>query len=252
MTEESPSGVQSSTSEPQRGRTMADEELERIAAKSASGDVLDPLALQDPVGKTVEKAILRVGIVVVVIFVIGILIAQVACKNITYASVVNLGAGVNEESVDRALSGGVLMGSDIVKFTRPELIELNQEEGTLAVSIEDNRALSTDELANHAMYQAFALAVNAFQDPSMQSVKLVARASVDADTGELSLHGRGDVVDVLTVTWTRSDQDPESFSCQIDGLDLGQTTLSKSLEGKDLTETDSIPAREIVPATPAA
>ena len=59
-----------------------DEELERLEAKSASGDVLDPIALHDPVGQSVEKVVLRVGIAVVVVLVAGILLAQIACKNI--------------------------------------------------------------------------------------------------------------------------------------------------------------------------
>ena len=55
--------------QPTSGRTLADEEVARVAAKRASGNVLDPIALNDPVGQSVEKVILRVGVTVIVVLV---------------------------------------------------------------------------------------------------------------------------------------------------------------------------------------
>ena len=100
------------------GYTLADEELERVHEKSMSGDVLDPIALDDPTGTSVERVVLRVGITVVAILVAGILLAQVACKNIRLSMVTDLGEGITQESVGSALSSGILWGGEIVVLPR--------------------------------------------------------------------------------------------------------------------------------------
>ncbi len=220
----------------QRGRTLADEEVERLEAKRLSGNVLDPIALQDPVGQSVERIVLRVGIAVVVILVAGILLAQVACKNIRLSSVPDLASGVTESSVERALSGGVVWGGEIVRFPGAELTSFDAEQGVVCVTMTDESARTLDALAASAQSNAFALAMNVFQDEGMQTVEVVVRAHVSPDSGLFSTVGTDPMGEVLTVTWTRDAANPTLFSCTVEGLDLSMTSPAARVGAEELVD----------------
>ncbi len=204
-----------------RGYTLADEEIERIAEKSASGDVLDPIALDDPVGQSVEKVVLRVGIAVVAVLVAGILLAQIACKNIQLSGITDFStAGVSVETVERALGKGITWGGEIVHFPADAEVSYDAQTGTVTVTVGDESARTAEQLAASAQARALALAMNLFRDEDVQTVTYVVRAPVSEETGMFSASAGSDAVgDALTVTWQRDSADPASYSCTVTGFD---------------------------------
>lgn len=201
------------------GYTLADAEMERLREKRESGNVLDPLALDDPKGESVERVVLRVGISVVVILVVGILLAQVACKNIRLSMVPDLSSGVTKQSVGTALANGILWGGEIVTFPGDTEVE-SVDAGTLHVTMGDESARSLEQMAASAQSRATALAMNAFADETVQTVVVEVRGHVSEKTGQLSGKAGDPMQTVLTITWTRTADNPTSFSMTMDGYDL--------------------------------
>lgn len=211
------------------GYTLADAELEHVREKRASGDVLDPIALNDPTGVSVERVVLRVGISVVVILVVGILLAQVACKNMRLSTIPNLGEGVTQERVQTALSNGILWGGEIVDFpsgAQVSLIDANT--GVLQVTMVDDSTRSLEQLSSSAQTRAMVLAMSAFQDPAIKNVSIDVRGHVSAEDGTFTGKSSDPVQSVLQITWTRDPQDPTSFSSTMSGLDLEEASASSA------------------------
>lgn len=207
------------------GYTLADAEMERLREKRESGDVLDPIALDDPKGESVERVVLRVGISVVVILVVGILLAQVACKNIRLSMVPDLSAGVTEKSVETALSNGILWGNEIVTFPSDTKVEaVDGETGTLHVTMTDESARSLEQMASSAQSRAMALAMNAFEDDAVRTVVVDVRGHVSAETGKLTGKASDPAQTVLTFTWARSADDPTGFTMSLAGYDLAASS----------------------------
>lgn len=207
------------------GYTLADAEMERLREKRESGDVLDPIALDDPKGESVERVVLRVGISVVVILVVGILLAQVACKNLRLSMVPDLSAGVTEKSVGTALSNGILWGNEIVTFPSDTKVEaIDGATGTLHVTMSDDTARSLEQMASSAQTRAMALAMNAFEDDAIQVVAVDVRGHVSQESGKLSGKASDPVQTVLTFTWARNAEDPTGFTMSLTGYDLSATT----------------------------
>ena len=201
------------------GYTLADAEMERLEAKASSGDVLDPLALNDPVGKSVERVIIRVGVTVVIILIVAILLAQVACKNIRLSTIPNFNEGVSVESVERAMKNGVLYGGEVVTFpSTSDVVSL--ADGVLKVQMDDDTSRSIDQVAAAAQGRSLALAMNTFEDESVTSVVVETLAHANAETGAFTGKGSDPMQVVLTITWTRDASDPQSFSCTLTGYDI--------------------------------
>lgn len=202
------------------GYTMADEEMERLEAKRASGDVLDPIALNDPVGQSVERVILRVGVAVVAVLVVGILLAQIACKNIQLSGVTDFSETVvTGETVGSALKGGIIWGGSVVKFSGVEDVQYDRESGTVAVRVADDGSRTFDRLVSDMQARAMALAMNLFEDETVNSVTVEVTAHADADTGVFSGKASDPVQTVLTLTWTRATEDAATFYCTMQGYD---------------------------------
>lgn len=215
------------------GYTLADEELERLEAKSASGDVLDPIALNDPVGQSVEKVVLRVGIAVVAVLVAGILLAQIACKNIQLSGIPDFSATeVSVETVERALGNGLTWGGNIVRFPGAYDAAYDRQSGQVDVTVWVDSARTIEELAASAQTQAAALSMNLFRDAAVQSVVYSVCAPVDAETGEFSPSAGSDSMGVvLTVAWTRTGSaDQSSFSSTMTGFDPVATSMTAAKE----------------------
>ncbi|MBS5451056.1 MAG: hypothetical protein KHY83_09265 [Coriobacteriia bacterium] len=207
------------------GYTLADAEMERLRAKRESGDVLDPLALDDPKGESVERVVMRVGITVVVILVVGILLAQVACKNIRLSMVPDLSSGVTQERVESALSNGILWGNEIVTFPGNTQVDaVDTTTGTLRVTMSDDTARSLEQMASSAQTRAMALAMNAFEDAAVQNVVVDVQGHVSAEDGKLSGKASDPMQTVLTFTWARNADDPTGFTMSLSGYDLSATT----------------------------
>lgn len=218
-----------------RGYTMADEELERIEAKRARGNVLDPIALDDPTGQSVEKVILRVGVAVVVVLVAGILLAQVACRNIQLSGITDFSTTqVSGETVGTAVRGGISWGGEIVRF--PDDVRettFDRESATVIVKVYMDTARTVEQLTAEAESQAMALAMNLFRDEGVSTVVYVVQAPVSED-GSYKWGGGLDsyTVDLLTFAWTRSADDPACFSCAVRGFDPVATSLKASVEAQ--------------------
>ena len=202
------------------GYTLADEELERVHEKSMSGDVLDPIALDDPTGTSVERVVLRVGITVVAILVAGILLAQVACKNIRLSMVTDLGEGITQESVGSALSSGILWGGEIVGFPADsEVNSFDAATGTLEVTMADDSSRSVEQLLSAFQGRAMTLAMSAFEDEAVRTVIVHVTGHISAEDGSFTGKASDPMGEAVTFTWTRSDADPTSFTMTMTGYD---------------------------------
>lgn len=211
------------------GYTLADAEMERLEEKAAEGDVLDPLALQDPVGASVERVILRVGVTVVVIIIVAILLAQVACKNIRLSTIPNFtDAGVTSQSVERALKNGIMFGGEVVTFpSESDVVGLDDDSGSLTVQMTDETSRSIDQLAAAAQGRTLALAMNAFEDDAVRSVTVETLGHASKETGEFTGASADPYQVVLTITWTRNADDPETFTCTLSGYDVKAQAASE-------------------------
>lgn len=198
--------------------TLADQEMEHIRLKSESGNVLDPLALQDPSGRSVERVVLRVGMFVILVLVLGILFVQVACKNLQLSSLPNFEQGTSQSSVETAIHNGVLWGGEIVRFPGgTEFSSIDSATGTLTLTISDDSVRSMEQALSSTQTPVMALAMNAFEDPSVKTVVAHVRAHVDEETGAITARGSESFADVLVITWQRDELDPARYHCTVDG-----------------------------------
>ena len=210
------------TTEHPHGYTLADEEMERLEEKRASEDPLDPIALDDPVGMSVEKVIGRALIFVVFVAVVGILFAQVACKNIQLMSVATFNAGVSASQVEKAVTSGVSFAGQIVKF--PELVSASYDEATGAaiVVVQNDSPRTMSQLVSASQSQAFSLAMSLFDNEQVTSVSYGVCSDTivtAANTKSSSKSANADEASkpVVTFTWTRAEDG--TYACSLEGYD---------------------------------
>lgn len=216
-----------------RGYTMADEEMERLEAKRERGNVLDPIALDDPTGQSVEKVILRVGLAVVIVLVAGILLAQIACKNIQLSGIPDFSTTqVSGESVGDALRSGIVWGGEITRFPDDvREVTFDREAASVKVRVYDESARTVEQLAATSQIQAMALAMNLFRDEDVSTVDYVVLGPIFEDGTYRPGGGWGAYeAELLTITWTRSADDPAAFSCSIAGYDPMVTSIKAGVE----------------------
>ena len=215
--------------QPTSGHTLAEEETARVAAKRASGNALDPIALNDPTGVSVEKTILRVGIAVIVVLVVGILLAQIACKGIQNWGIPDFTEGVTEDRVERALSHGVSWGGDVVRFPNADASSYDAADGSVTVTVSNDSARNFEQLVSTSQSQAMALALSLFQSGEVQQVTYVVEGPVDAETGAYATSGSSEQAEVLTIVWTRDPNNPESFSCTMTGYEPAENSVKAAV-----------------------
>lgn len=218
------------TNERPRGYTLADEERAAIDRKVEEGNVLDPIALDDPVGQSVERVIMRIGVTVVLVIIVGILLAQVACKNIQTMGIPDFAQGVSTSSIEQALKNGVMWGGDIVRFPTAEAATYDAVDDAVTVYVTSKSSRTFEQFVADSQVQACAMAMNVFLDPSVASVTFVARAPVSGDTGAFSTSEDDATEDLLRITWVRDPEDPGTYSCTMTGYDPG-ASLSEAEEG---------------------
>lgn len=212
------------TPERPHGYTLADEEMERLEEKRAQEDALDPIALDDPVGMSVEKVIGRALVFVVFVLVVGILFAQVACKNIQLMSVVSFDdASVSSERVEKAVSSGVSFAGEIVKF--PELVSADYDAatGTAQAVVLNDTPRTMAQLVSSSQSQAFALAMALFNSDQVTSVSYGVCSTVLApadDTSKKAAAAQSDAQPepLVTFTWTRTADG--GYTCELSGYDI--------------------------------
>lgn len=213
-----------------RGYTLADEEMERIAQKLESGDVLDPIALDDPVGQSVEKVIMRVGIAVTTVLIVGLLLAQVMCKNLQLAGIPDFSRGANVESLDDAIRNGILWGGEIVRFPGDSVAVVGEQADTVIVMATNTSARTLEQLVAASQHEATALAMNVFCDPKVSTVAYVVSTTVDPETGAFDA-GSNHLEELLTVTWRRSETS-DTFVCSISGFEPAVATSKAAIDAQ--------------------
>lgn len=227
-----PGGASGDEIKKPRGYTLADEEMDRLTAKSAAGNVLDPIALNDPVGQSVEKVILRVGIAVVAALVAGILLAQLACKNIQTWGIPDFSRGVTASSVESALSHGITWGGDIIRFPAADRSAFDENSGSVQVVVTNDSSRTFEQLVSTSQVQASALAMNLFRDPTVHTVTYVVRAPVSEETGAFTTVPGSEEKDVLTIMWQRDPNNPQIFTSTVDGYDPQANSAKAELASK--------------------
>lgn len=216
---------------------MADDEVARLEQKRARGDVLDPIALTDPLGQSVERVIMRVGVTVVAILIVGILLAQVACKNIQLAAIPDLSTGVNETAVENALSHGISWSGEIVRFPSTEAGGI--EDGTATVVATATGPRSIEVVVSDAIARSTALSMNAFRDPDLERLVYIVNTHISEEDGSFSTSGGDPVGEAFRVIWERSAQDGAQLSMSVEG-----EAVKEILEGK-AEEVDETPGVQL-------
>lgn len=216
------------------GPTMAEEEMERIEEKRASGNVLDPIALNDPAGQSVERVILRVGVAVVGVIVVGILLAQIACKNIMMSGVTDFSeTTVTGQTVEKAVTDGFVWGDEVIKFTGVDDASYDSAAGTVTVKTTDSSSRTFDQLASDVQSRAMPLSMTLFEDSAISSVSIEVSAHVDEETGQFTGRSSDPVRTVLTVTWSRSADDTSTYYCTMQGYDASARRSTADLVSEE-------------------
>lgn len=209
------------------GYTLADEEMERLEEKRAGEDVLDPIALNDPVGMSVEKFIGRALVFVVFILVVGILFAQVACKNIQLLSVASFDKAVDDEQVEKAVTSGVSWAGEIVKFPALESSEYDSAAHAAHVVVTNDSARTLDQLLSASQSQAFTLAMAMFENDGVEKVAYGVCSSVLApvdDKVAATTPSKDEPAEPLfTIIWQRGASG--EYTCEIQGYDEARAAL---------------------------
>lgn len=214
--------------------SLADRELERVKEKSEAGGALDPLALDDPTGLSVEHVVLRVGIAVALVIVVGILFAQVACKNMQLSGVPNFASGATESKVQSAIEKGVMWGGEVVKLPEgTSFTSYDSSMGTLTVTIDDERSRSVDGAIASAQTPVMAFAMNAFEDVAVQSIVVHVNAHVSEESGSFTGKSSDPMGEVFTIVWQRDPMESEKYTCTITGYDPMESAMESAGASED-------------------
>lgn len=216
--------------QPQPGRTLAEEEVARVAAKRASGKALDPIALNDPVGQSVEKVILRVGVTVITVLVVGILLAQVACKGIQNWGIPDFTEGVSDATVESAMARGVSWGGEIMHFPAADLAAFDETDGSVTVVVVNDTARNFEQLVATSQSQAMALAFSLFQNEEVQKVTYLVEGPSDPDTGAYATGSGNEPAGQFMIEWVRDPESIETFTCTITGYEPVEDSVKNAME----------------------
>ena len=214
------------------GYTLADEEMERLEEKRTSEDILDPIALDDPVGMSVEKLIGRALIFVVFVLVVGILFAQVACKNIQLMSVASFDEGVDDARVEKAVTSGVSWAGEIVKFPSVESASFDEANGTATVVVTNDSPRTLSQLVNASQGQALTLAMSMFENDQVNKVVYSVCSNTLSQVDSQTSDGPASAVHqasqdatpepLISFIWQRGVDG--TYTCTLEGYDPAATT----------------------------
>ena len=216
------------------GYTLADLEMERLEEKRASEDTLDPIALDDPVGMSVEKVIGRALVFVVFVLVVGILFAQVACKNIQLMSVASFDGGVDDARVEKAVTSGVSWAGEIVKFPSMDSASFDEESGTANVVVTNDSPRTLSQLVSASQGQALTLAMSMFENDRVNKVVYSVCSNTlsqdDSQTSDGPASGaRQESQDapaepLISFIWQRGVDG--AYTCTLEGYDPAAASIS--------------------------
>lgn len=213
--------------------------------KGVSLDI-DPLSEDDPSGSNVGKVITKTAVTFVVVFLVAVVVGQVAFGLMRRANTANLAEEVNVRTVASALSGGVEWGNGFTQFPMDFTVqEADENTGRIEVSVVDTSSQNALECFAGSQVQATAFAVNALLNPNINTVVYHVSVHVGADgkMQQSSLFGFlkpvGDVSSFMTFVWTKTQSEAGvQFSCSITGIDA---TVQSEL--RDQITTSFTPVR---------
>lgn len=194
--------------------------------KGVSLDI-DPLSEDDPSGSNVGKVITKTAVSFVAIFLVAVVVGQVAFGFLRRSNTANLSEDVNVRTVASALRGGVEWGNGFTQFpTDFSVQEADENTGRIEVTVIDTSSENALECFAGSQVQATAFSVNALLNPNIDTV--VYHVNVhEAEDGSIQrstlfgfLKPTGDVTSFMTFVWTKTQSETGvNFSCRITGID---------------------------------
>ncbi|WP_072373673.1 hypothetical protein [Thermophilibacter mediterraneus] len=194
--------------------------------KGVSLDI-DPLSEDDPSGSNVGKVITKTAVSFVAIFLVAVVVGQVAFGFLRRSNTANLSEDVNVRTVASALRGGVEWGNGFTQFpTDFSVQEADENTGRIEVTVIDTNSENALECFAGSQVQATAFSVNALLNPNIDTV--VYHVNVhEAEDGSIQrstlfgfLKPTGDVTSFMTFVWTKTQSETGvNFSCRITGID---------------------------------
>ncbi len=210
----------------------------------------DPLSDEGPSGSNVNKAITRAAVTFVLVFLIGVVAAQVIFGFVRRAVTATLAEEATVRTVVAALNGGVEWGDGFTQFPADFSVqEADENTGRIEVTVIDTTSGSALECFSSSQVQSTAFAVNALLNPNIDTV--VYHVSVHADEeGNIQQSGlfgflepKGDVTSFMTFVWTKTQSTSGvNFSCTITGIDDGVQTELRDQVTTSLTPVEILSA----------
>ena len=194
--------------------------------KGVSLDI-DPLSEEDPSGSNVGKVITKTAVSFVAIFLVLVVVGQVAFGVVRRANTASLADDANVRTVASALRGGVEWGDGFTQFPEDFSVqEADENTGRIEVTVIDTDSENALDCFAGSQVQATAFAVNALLNPNIDTVVYHVNVHVGAD-GKMQrstlfgfLKPTGDVKSFMTFVWTKTQSESGvNFSCRITGID---------------------------------
>ena len=203
-------------------------EVARIqkGAQGVSLDI-DPLSEDDPSGSNVGKVITKTAVSFVAIFLVLVVVGQVAFGVIRRSNTASLAEDANVRTVASALRGGVEWGDGFTQFPEDFSVqEADENTGRIEVTVIDTSSQNALDCFAGSQVQATAFAVNALLNPNIDTVVYHVNVHVGED-GKMQrstlfgfLKPTGDVSSFMTFVWTKTQSESGvNFSCRITGID---------------------------------
>ena len=194
--------------------------------KGVSLDI-DPLSEDDPSGSNVGKVITKTAVSFVAIFLVLVVVGQVAFGVIRRSNTASLAEDANVRTVASALRGGVEWGDGFTQFPEDFSVqEADENTGRIEVTVIDTSSQNALDCFAGSQVQATAFAVNALLNPNIDTVVYHVNVHVGED-GKMQrstlfgfLKPTGDVSSFMTFVWTKTQSESGvNFSCRITGID---------------------------------
>ena len=187
----------------------------------------DPLSDEDPSGSNVSKAITKAAVTFVLVFLVGVVAAQVIFGYVRRAVTSTLAEEATVRTVVAALNGGVEWGDGFTQFPEDFSVqEADENTGRIEVTVIDTTSVNALECFSSSQVQATAFDLIAMLNPNIYTVVYHVSVKVDVEGSLLhsSLFGyvepTGDVTSFMTFVWTKTQSaNGVNFSCTITGID---------------------------------
>ncbi len=195
------------------------------AERGVSIDI-DPLSEEDPSGSEVGKVIAKTAVGFVVVFLVLVIVGQVAFGVIRRTNTADLAESATVRTVALALSGGVEWGNGFTQFPEDFSVqEADENTGRIEVTVTDTSSENALECFAGSGVQSQAFAVNALLNPKIDTVVYHVNVHMDAE-GNLErtalfgfLKPTGDVTSYITYVWTKTQSSNGiQLSLQVTGL----------------------------------